>query len=257
MNPFVHSSTRGSQSATQRHAAYPSAYQRALGAALKQALMPADDAAYLADDLMQLGHSVSVKARMPLFNAGDRDAQLWLLVSGKVSLGKHDAQGRWWQSREFRPGDWVDVLSAWAEQAHAEAAQALTDVQVHVLPVVEVARLCELQPGLAQALLRSVAAQAREITLNRQALLTKDIHARLAAWLLEQSRLAGDCDHLQLQLQKKDLASQLGVTPETISRCLRALHEKGIAHMDRYQLRILDRPALQTLAERRPSRYSR
>ncbi|MEJ6000342.1 Crp/Fnr family transcriptional regulator [Paucibacter soli] len=257
MNPISQASLLSHHSAAQRRAGYPSAYQRALGQALKKALAPADDLDYLADELMQLGQPRQVRARKPVFQAGERDANLWLLVSGKVALGKHDAQGRWWQSREFGPGDWIDLLSAWVREPHAETAIALTEVQAHALPVEVVALLCDTLPGLARALLRCVAAGARGVTLDRQALLTKDIHSRLAAWLLEQSRQAGDTDELQLQLQKKDLASQLGVTPETLSRSLRALHDQGIARVDRYQLSITNRPALQALADRQPSRYSR
>ncbi|MDT8998020.1 Crp/Fnr family transcriptional regulator [Paucibacter sp. APW11] len=234
------------------HAAAHQALRRSLTSA--NATLPAE--ALLAE-LAGAGQLLRFVARQTLFSAGDADPALWLLISGKVSLGKHDAQGRWWQSREFGPGDWIDLHSAWLAQAHAETAQAPTPAVALVLPIDTVERCCDRHPELALALLRCMAQRARGITLDRQALLTKDINGRLAGWLLEQSAQAGQSDELQLQVQKKDLASQLGVTPETISRCLRALHEQGITSMDRYQLRIVDRAALQALAERQPSRYSR
>jgi CRP-like cAMP-binding protein len=235
------------------------AYRRTLGQALLHALGGTQDGALAGPvaALSQLGTAQALDAHAQLFQAGEADAQLWLLVSGTLTLGQHDAQGRWWQSREVGSGEWIDVVSAWCGGPHLETAIAQTEGLAHAFAVDEVARLCDSQPGLCQALLRNVACRARGVTQERQALLTKDIHARLAGWLLEQLRQAGGGDELQLRQQKKDLASQLGVTPETLSRCLRSLHEQGIVKVERYQLSVRNRAALQALAEREPARYSR
>ncbi len=211
-------------------------------------------------ELAALGRGHRFRARSQVLPAGNLPARsLWLLVRGRVSLGKRDAGGRWWQSRELEAGEWIDVSSAWMGDSHPETALALTPAMVHEFPVDEVVGRCINDAALVRVLLACVAACARGATLDKQALLTKDIHARLADWLLERCEPLDDANrgHLQLRQQKKDIASQLGVTPETLSRCLRQMQQEGLLEMDGYRLAFNDLPRLRQLAERRPPRYMR
>ncbi len=237
-------------------------YRSALRLALSRACGAGGLAAGLDESLCAalaaLGRGHRVRARAQVFAAGSQQADsLWLLVSGKVSLGKRDGAGRWWQSLEIEAGEWIDPASAWTGGAYAETAIALTPVVAHEFPADAVAALCHSHPALTRILLASVARRASGAVLDKQALLTKDVQARLAAWLLQQLELSGGGPELQLRQQKKDIASQLGVTPETLSRTLRQLQQDGLLQVDRYLVHIPDLERLQALAERRPPRYSR
>lgn len=210
--------------------------------------------------LAALGQGHRFGARSQVLSGGCMPASsLWLLVRGRVSLGKQDAGGRWWQSRDLDAGEWIDVSSAWMGESHPETALALDPVMVHEFPVEEVVGHCLNDVALVRVLLACVAAQARGATLQKQALLTKDTQARLAAWLLDCCQAQGDGNNQQFKLrqQKKDLASQLGITPETLSRCLRQLQEQRLLEMDGYRMRLTDLEAMRQLAERKPPRYMR
>jgi CRP-like cAMP-binding protein len=236
------------------------AYRASLREAIARACRPYELSAWSVAELAALGLGHRYRARSQVLAAGSTPAQsLWLLVRGRISLGKRDAAGRWWQSCELEAGDWIDVSSAWMGASHPETALALTPVLVHEFPIDEVVQHCLNDATLVRVLLACVAARARGATLDKQALLTKDIHARLAAWLLERCEPADDGSHgrLLLRQQKKDIASQLGVTPETLSRSLRQLQQDGLLLMDGYRLSFPDLPRLRELAERRPPRYMR
>jgi CRP-like cAMP-binding protein len=237
------------------------AYRASLREAIRSACRPYALSDWSVAELAALGRGHRYRARSQVVSAGSMPASsLWLLVRGRVSLGKRDARERWWQSRELEAGDWIDVSSAWMGDSHPETALALTPVMAHEFPVDEVVGHCLNDAALVRVLLACVAAQARGATLQKQALLTKDTHARLAAWLLERCEVQDEhspCAQLLLRQHKKDIASQLGITPETLSRSLRQLQEQGLLHMDGYHMHFPDLQRLRQLAERRPPRYMR
>lgn len=239
-------------------AAPPNAYRAALRQALQHACRPWGLEPQAAALLAAIGRGHRMRARAQVLSAGGGRAEsLWLLLRGQVSVGKRDAAGRWWQSCELEAGDWIDVGSAWMGGSYPETALALSPVLVHEFPVDEVSRHCLGDAALTRVLLACVASRARCATLDKQALLTKDIHARLADWLLHQLEQHGGGQELRLRQHKKDIASQLGVTPETLSRNLRQLQAEGLLLMQGYRLHFPDLARLSALAERRPPRYSR
>lgn len=207
-----------------------------------------------------LGRTRRLRAGETLLRAGEGPVHgLWLLLGGQACAGKRDARGRWWQSRELAAGDWVDLASAWRAPAIAlETVIAQTPAQVHEFPADTLLALCDGEPGLMRALVRSLADQLAGATLDKQALLTRDVSARLAAWLLEQHEAAGGHgNELILRQQKRLIASQLGITPETLSRTLKSLQEQGLVQVDRYLVQISDMAGLRGLAARVPPLYSR
>lgn len=184
-----------------------------------------------------------------LFEAGAPDDRVWLLLSGRVALGRHDANGKWWQSRTVEAGHWLDLTTAWAEAVHTETALALGEVCAMGLELKSLTTWLESHPEVARKLLRDMARHSAHLTLQRQTLITQGIQSRVAAWVLEQAAHHGPQQEWPMQQKKKALASQLGATPETLSRCLRQLHESKLITLKGYQVRVLDMPGLQRLAE--------
>lgn len=228
----------------------PNAYRASLRAALLHACRPWALDAWTVAALAALGQGQRCREGARVFVAGETPASsLWLLVSGRVSLGQLDGHARWRQSRELHAGDWIDAGSAWTGASPAETALALEPCLVHEFPMAALLPLCAEHADLTRALLACVATRGREAVLERQALMTQDIMGRLATWLLQHATPQADGRaSLQLRQQKKDLASELGVTPETLSRSLRQLQQQGLLEMQGYRLRLPDLAALGALA---------
>ena len=53
----------------------------------------------------------------------------------------------------------------------------------------------------------------------------------------------------KLNITKSQLASLLGTIPETLSRILGKMIKQGLIESEGHQIKILDRPTLQALAE--------
>ena len=131
-------------------------------------------------------------------------------------------------------------------------AQALGPASVIEFPCEALeARLARF-PGLAQRLIQGLAREVQALAVNTHELMHKDAPARLAQWLHRRCEPAPDVAGqamVRLHERKRDVASQLAITPETLSRLMRSFSRQGVIEVSGYNVRVLDPPALARLAQ--------
>ena len=172
------------------------------------------------------------------------------LRSGEVALGLRTADGVVRTERIVRGPAWLDLSSAWLAGPHAMDAQALTVASVIDLPQDALAGRLPLLPGLAQRLIHGLAHEVQALAVNTHELMHKDAPARLAQWLHQRCEPVADAEGqaiVRLHERKRDVASQLAITPETLSRLMRNFSRKGLIEVSGYTLRVLDPVALERL----------
>ena len=180
---------------------------------------------------------------------------LWLLAQGTVALGTLGEHGWLQRSRSVEAGGWVDAASALLGGPHLEDAVAESDaVMVWELPMAQVVHRGCVHPALMRALATALAAQLRQATEGTRGLMTKDVLARCATWLLEHSRSRTTTDgrgagEVCLRQRKRALALQLGTTAESFSRTLRQLRSLGLVAVHGYTIELLDLAALRRVAD--------
>jgi CRP-like cAMP-binding protein len=174
---------------------------------------------------------------------------LVLLLEGTVSLGHSDGAAMA-PERLVRGPAWLDPASAWlAGATHALDARAIGTVRVGDLPRAGLQTLMTQRPALAPGFLAVLADQVQRLSLQTHELMHKDANSRLAAWLHRHLPSSpGAQDLLQLNERKRDIAAQLGMSPETLSRQMRQLSRRGLIEVRGYQVRVLDSAGLQRLA---------
>ena len=173
---------------------------------------------------------------------------LVLLLEGTVSVGHSDGAAMAPERLLHGPA-WLDAASAWlVGETHALDARALAHpVHVADVPRAGLQALLAQRAGLAPSLLAVLADEVLRLSLHAHELMHKDANSRLAAWL--QRRLDGSQMLLHLDERKRDIAAQLGMSPETLSRQMRQLSRNGLIEVHGYQVRVLDGPGLQRLAQ--------
>jgi len=174
---------------------------------------------------------------------------LVLLLEGTVSLGHSDGAAMA-PERLLRGPSWLDAASAWlAGATHALDARAISEVRVADLPRAALQTLLMQRPTLAPGFLAVLAEQVQHLSLQTHELMHKDANSRLAAWLHRHlTASAGAQTLLHLNARKRDIAAQLGMSPETLSRQMRQLSRRGLIEVRGYQVRVLDSAGLQRLA---------
>lgn len=125
---------------------------------------------------------------------------------------------------------------------HLDSARALTDVTLCSAPLEAVLAWLDGRRAAARIVLESaLRSGTRERPLRGNADGTAS--RRAASWLLENAdrRLPG-------AMPRRVMAGLLGMRPETLSRALRALAERGAIRHGRTSIEILDRARLRSIA---------
>jgi CRP-like cAMP-binding protein len=195
----------------------------------------------------------NVAAGQLIYSRRDPAHTLVALIEGDAALGLRQASdGQFRIERMLHAPGWLDLASAWLSGTHSLDAQAVSDVAVVELPRAALTSLLDDDPNLAALLIQALAREVRTLTLNTHELMHKDAPARLAAWLHQRCapvpELPGQAQVL-LRERKRDIASQLAITPETLSRLMRSFMTQGVIDVSGYNVRVLDLPALQRLAQ--------
>ncbi len=202
------------------------------------------------DELLALQRLASTRrlaAGAQAFVRGQVALNLVAVVSGVVGLGTRGDDQLFHLERAVHGPQWLDISSAWICGGYAQQAQALSAAVLLELPVAGVRQMVKQHPLLADRLLQALAQTVQNLTGATHDLMSKDAQKRLATWLLQRSTDVGL--DVALKERKRELAAQLAITPETLSRLLRQLMSAGLIEVRGYSIKLLNLPALQNLAQ--------
>lgn len=184
-----------------------------------------------------------------VYAAGDTPG-LQIVHSGRVRQSRLLENGNEQLLRVLSPGDFTGEHALLSDQPVTSLAVAATDAEVCSLSRADMDRFLADYPRVALTMLRSVSGRL-EATERQVAEITgRSVESRLGEYLVA---AAGEADaapgtEYRLPMPKKDLASYLGTTPETLSRRLHALADRGLIGLGRgNRVTVLDESALLAL----------
>ena len=178
----------------------------------------------------------------------DEPPSWWLLLEGRIAVGRPGANGDTVENRMVQPGQWFDLTSAWLGAEWLESAVCLAPVTLAALPLSTLLECARDDDQLMLGMGQAMAERVRQLTEGRHELATKDVLSRLASWLLRQPREAEGGASIRLPVQKRSIARQLVMAQATLSRCFRRLVELGCIDIAGYTVTLRDVAALRVLA---------
>jgi CRP-like cAMP-binding protein len=157
-----------------------------------------------------------------LFREAEPGEAMFLLVRGRISLHKLSPDGRETVIKVIKPGEVFAEAILFEKKHYPVTAVSLTNILVFKLlrrDMMGLLRQEDFRNDFIAMLLR----KQRYLADKIQQLTSQDVEQRLRAFLLEQY---GEREEIQAEINKKQLASAIGATPETLSRLLQDLRER-------------------------------
>jgi CRP/FNR family transcriptional regulator len=184
-----------------------------------------------------------------IFSEGDDGNGFYVVVSGRIKIFKLSPEGKEQILHIFGPGDPFGEVAVFAGQHFPANAEAMESSRIFFFPRDSFADLIKNNPSLALNMLAILSKRLRRFANLIDDLSLKEVPGRLAAHLLYLSGQSESSEQLELNITKTQLASLLGTIPETLSRILGKMSKQGLIESDGRQIKILDREALEELAE--------
>jgi CRP/FNR family transcriptional regulator len=133
-------------------------------------------------------------------------------------------------------------------KTYPATAQAMADGRTLYLGRADFLEAARNRPELLLTMLGVLSRRLRRFVELIDDLSLKEVSTRLARRLCEMA--AGKAgDTVALQATKATLAAQIGTIPETLSRTLARMQQRGVLRVTRKEIVIANRKALEALAE--------
>jgi len=202
------------------------------------------------DSLMQIAYSQSFPPRLELIRQGDYADFLHIVIEGSVEL-LATWNGRDTVMEVVHPVSSFILAACVCDAPYLMSARTLERAKIVMIPVADVRVALRRDPDFAMAAMRELANGYRGFVRQTKNLKLRNSIERLAAYILYRSRSDGDADSIVLPVEKRHLASYLGMTPENLSRSMKVLQANGLAGQGT-RLIITDRARLMAIASPDP-----
>ncbi len=177
-----------------------------------------------------------------VYLAGDKGDKLYVIHVGKVKIARLSEAGKEQVIRVLGPGEFMGELSLFSGSVLTDNAEALEETSICLIEADKVKRLVEKNPLIALKIMEELGQRLEKAENLLQSITLLGVERRLAKALLE---MADGGNMINLKMSKRDFASHLGMTQETLSRKLSSMQDMGvIALQGQRQIRILDSSAL-------------
>lgn len=202
------------------------------------------------DNLMQIAHLESFPPQLELIRQGEYADFLHIIIEGSVEL--HAT----WNGRDtvmgvVHPVSTFILAACVCDALYLMSARTLERSKIVMIPVADVRVALRRDPDFAMAAIRELADGYRSFVRQTKNLKLRNSLERLAAYILYRSRHDGDADSIVLPVEKRHLASYLGMTPENLSRSMKTLQANGLVVRGTC-LTITDRARLLAIASPDP-----
>jgi len=180
------------------------------------------------DEIMLTAQSVTFKKREIIYHSGDKSDALYIVYNGKIKIYHLSASGKEQLVRLLLPGDFTGELALVKESNHKAYAEAMVDTKVCMIKRNDIQSLLLKYPSIAAKILTEFSTRLEQSEQQTTRFATEKVETRISLFLAECIEDEEQSREINLPMSKKDLASYLGTTPETISRRLADLEDQGL-----------------------------
>ena len=202
------------------------------------------------DALMRAGYVQTFPPQVELISEGDPSDFLHVVVEGTIELFAG------WNGREttmamVRPFSTFILAATIRDAPYLMSARTVEKARIVMIPSEDVRTVFNLDNEFARAVVTELAQCYRSVVKSAKDIKLRTSLERLANYLLRQQSYAAGQASFNLPIEKRKLASFLGMTPENLSRAIKSLQDYGVT-IDGANVHIGDPADLVRLAKPTP-----
>lgn len=180
-----------------------------------------------------------------IYMAGQKGGSLYVINNGKVKITRISSSGKEQVIRILEPGEFMGELSIFRSSPLMDNAEALNDTTMCIINEMDLKNILKKYPLISLKIMEELSERLERAEALIKNINLSSVEKRLADMLLE---LADENREINLKMSKKDLASQIGMSSETLSRKLSAFQELGIIKLiGQRKINILNPSALEEI----------
>jgi CRP-like cAMP-binding protein len=189
-----------------------------------------------------------------IYNQGDMSDGLYAVHSGMIGLRRYESDGSSLLLHLVRNGTVFGYRSYLSKTEHSVTAEVLMPGKICFIQSRTVQVLLQQNPNVGLGFLEHSLANMKDMEAKYVRAAVLPVKSRVLHFLLTLNEQYGskteNGEHiLDIPLSRRDLASAVGATPETLSRTVRLIEEDGLVVFHGKQIRI---PDLQTVLDAVP-----
>ena len=200
--------------------------------------------------LMRGSYVQNFPPQIELIEEGDPSDFLHIVLTGSVELFSS------WNRREtsmatVRPVSTFILAATIRDAPYLMSARTLEKSRIALIPSQDVRAVFDMDGHFARAIVTELAQCYRSVVKNTKDLKLRTSLERLANYLLRHQKSANGNAEFDLPIEKRRVASMLGMTPENLSRAFKSLQSYGVS-VNGNRVTISDQRDLEAFAK--PSR---
>ena len=201
------------------------------------------------DELIRASYLQTFPAQMELISEGEPADFLHIVIEGCVELFAQ-ANGRESTMAMVYPVNSFILAAILKDAVYLMSARTNKKSRVLMIPAINVRRIFDTDPAFSKAMVVELSNCYRGVVKDHKNIKLRTSVERLANRLLRY-RVAQQTDDITLPYDKKLLASNLGMTPENLSRAFNTLKPYGV-RVDGNKISITDVDELANFAKPTP-----
>lgn len=160
-----------------------------------------------------------------IYMAGDKGEKLYVIHTGRVKINRFTKSGKEQVIRVLGTGEFMGELSLFSPVNRRDNAEALEDTSMCIIDGEKLKGIMKKYPEISFKIIEEISKRLERAEELIENISLSSVEKRIAQTLLN---MAGEESKINLKMRKGDLASQIGMSQETLSRKLSAFQELGI-----------------------------
>lgn len=206
------------------------------------------------DEIIRRGTMLDLKAGAVLFHESDPARRSFLVLKGRLKLGKVHELGKEVLIRYIGPGELTAMITVLEERDYPVSAETVGETRVVGWDKRTMLEIMAEHPQLSINMIRNSIDRLEDLQSRYLELHAEQVEKRIARSLLrimkQSGRRSGDEIIIDFPISRQELADYTGTTLYTVSRTLSGWEKKGWVKSKRARIIIADPHALVLFSEK-------